>query len=550
MKIISRGGKATGANKFVMNVSVDGGHPTWLDFKKSVAEWKLQDQVEEKDTGSEDSFASVDEVYTVQDLTGYDWTAAKESELSSWKENSVFSEVKDCGQDRIQCRWICTTKDSSTGKIAKARLVAKGFQDPEADSTRCDSPTCAKDSVRIVLMLIAANDWVLNSMDIKTAFLQGKKFDRDVFLVPPPEAKVDKGQIWKLNKCVYGLTDASRVWYLSVKEELVKLGMKPSVHDEAIFTFKIDNKLHGLVSTHVDDFCWAGSKQFENAVIDGVRKAFKVKPEDKHSFKYLGLHLSQESDKIRIKQDKYVQDLKLINVAKKVSLDSPMSDAEISQCRSALGKLNWLATQTRPDLSFQVSELSSALRTRQIGVIYDINKAIRKAKKEPSQIVIPRMSDLNKCKFVTYSDASFANVDGVKSQGGYITYVTDKEHSFPLFWQSQKVKRVVKSTQAAETLAMVDAAEASVYYQSFITEIAGSEEKYKFPIHCKTDNASLHASVHSNTQILDKRLRIETAMLRQMLARGELASISWVTTKSQFADALTKSGTPSSKFLQ
>ena len=550
VKVISRGGKATGANKFVMNVSIDGGHPTWVDFKKSVAEWKHKDQVDEEDAESEDSFESVDEVYAVQELSGYDWIAAKERELSSWKDNYVFTEVKDYGQDRIQCRWICTTKDSPEGKIAKARLVAKGFQDVDADSTRSDSPTCAKDSIRMVLMLIAANDWDLNSMDIKTAFLQGKEFDRDVFLVPPPEAKVHEGLLWKLNKCVYGLTDASRVWYLSVREELIKLGMRPSVHDEAIFTYKVNCKLQGLVSTHVDDFCWAGSKQFEDEVIAAVKRSFKVKSEDKYSFKYLGLQLSQENDKIRIKQDKYVQNMQLINVPKKSSPTCLMSEVEMRQCRSALGKLNWLATQTRPDLSFQVSELSSALRTKQVNVMYDINKAIRKAKKEPSQVVIPRMPELSKCRLMTYSDASFANVEGVKSQGGYITYVTNNEHSFPLSWQSQKIKRVVKSTQAAETLALVDAAEASLYYQSFIRELAGSEETNKFPVHCKTDNASLHASVHSNTQILDKRLRIETAMLRQMLARKELASISWVATKSQFADALTKAGTPSSKILQ
>ena len=550
MKVISRGGKATGANKFVMNVSVNGGLPTWIDFKKSVAEWKVRSDYDEDDSVSHDSFESVDDVLTVQQ-NEEDWKIAKENELSNWKENSVFTEVDDCGQDRIQCRWVCTAKDSSDGKIRKARLVAKGFQDVEADSTRSDSPTCAKESLRMVLMLIAANKWNLCSMDIKTAFLQGKKFDRDVFLMPPREARVKEGKIWKLNKCVYGLTDASRVWYLTVREELVKLGMKPSKHDEAIFTREDDN-LIGIVSTHVDDFCWAGSKRFEEEVINPIRKIFKVKSEDKHCFKYLGLHLSQENDKIRIRQDQYVQDMKLITVQRKCDPSELMNEAEISQCRSALGKLNWLATQTRPDLSFQVSELTSALRNRQISVMHDINKAIRKAKKEPSQLVIPCMSDISKCKLITYSDASFANVDSVKSQGGYIVYLSDGKRSFPLAWQSQKVKRVVKSTQAAETLAMVDAAEASIYYQSFLLELIGinSNGKFKLPIYCKTDNASLHGSVHSNTQILDKRLRIETAILREMLARGDLASVSWVPTKSQYADALTKSGTPSSKVLQ
>ena len=122
-------------------------------------------------------------------------------------------------------------------------------------------------------------------------------------------------------------------------------------------------------------------------------------------------------------------------------------------------------------------------------------------------------------------------------------------HSFPLAWQSQKVKRVVKSTHAAETLALVDAAEASVYYKNFIQEIVGVRHIGHLPILCKTDSAAVYGSVHSNTQILDKRLRIETSILRELLAKEEVASITWVPTKSQLADSLTKSGIPSSKIL-
>ena len=175
-------------------------------------------------------------------------------------------------------------------------------------------------------------------------------------------------------------------------------------------------------------------------------------------------------------------------------------------CRSAMGKLNWLATQTHPDISYDVSQLTSSLHSRKVEVIREINKVIRKAKREPSQVVIPALTQLSSWKLLTYSDASFANVDGTKSQGGYIIYLSDGKQDFPLAWQSQKVKRVVKSTHAAETLAMVDAAEASLYYKSFMCEILGVEDRALLPILCRTDSAALHGAVHSNTQILDKHI--------------------------------------------
>ena len=44
------------------------------------------------------------------------------------------------------------------------------------------------------------NDWKINTMDIRTAFLQGNSIERDVYLKPPKEAHTKK--LWKLNTTV------------------------------------------------------------------------------------------------------------------------------------------------------------------------------------------------------------------------------------------------------------------------------------------------------------------------------------------------------------
>ena len=96
--------------------------------------------------------------------------------------------------------------------------MARGFE--ENEDIKTDSPTCAKESLRVSLALIASRKWKLRSIDIKSAFLQGKKIDREVHLAPPVEAGEDDDVVWRLNTCIYGLTDASRTWYLSVKDFL------------------------------------------------------------------------------------------------------------------------------------------------------------------------------------------------------------------------------------------------------------------------------------------------------------------------------------------
>ena len=88
----------------------------------------------------------------------------------------------------------------------KARLVAKGFQ--EDTIVRTDSPTCRKENIRVLIAIAATNRWRVKSLDIKSAFLQGKKIDREVYVKPPKEFQ--NGKLWKLQKALYGLNDAAR----------------------------------------------------------------------------------------------------------------------------------------------------------------------------------------------------------------------------------------------------------------------------------------------------------------------------------------------------
>ena len=109
---------------------------------------------------------------------------------------------------------MITEKVCERQKGAKARLVAHGFE--EEDQVPSDSPTPAKSTLRTVLAIIAIEGWIIETIDIEAAFLQSCTIDRNVFIVPPPEATQD-GIIWKLKKTVYGLDDASREWFLSKK---------------------------------------------------------------------------------------------------------------------------------------------------------------------------------------------------------------------------------------------------------------------------------------------------------------------------------------------
>ena len=77
---------------------------------------------------------------------------------------------------------------------------------------------------------------------------------------PPKDIKRDS-YVWKLKKPLYGLNDASRKFWLRMKNIFQEMGMKRLDGDEALYYKRNEQgDLEGMISTHVDDFDWAGKK--------------------------------------------------------------------------------------------------------------------------------------------------------------------------------------------------------------------------------------------------------------------------------------------------
>ena len=66
---------------------------------------------------------------------------------------------------------------------------------------------------------------------------------------------------------------------------------------------------------------------------------------------------------------------------------SHLNDKETRDLREVIGQLNWICTQTRPDISYDVLELSMATKHPQVEHLLKANKIIRKAKENNMQLV-------------------------------------------------------------------------------------------------------------------------------------------------------------------
>lgn len=203
---------------------------------------------------------------------------AKEKEFSNLCDHNVFQWVDDVGLTTVSCKWVITEKERNGVTLLKARLVARGFE--EVVECRTESPTCSRQALRMVFVSATSMSWKLESLDITSAFLQGNLLERDVFVRPPAEYR-EKGKVWKLMRCIYGLNDAPREWYNRVEEVLKNFGGKKSRFDSAMFLWYDDDECFcGIVVTHVDDFIYSDTSNWRSSVIDGILTIFKVNKQE------------------------------------------------------------------------------------------------------------------------------------------------------------------------------------------------------------------------------------------------------------------------------
>ena len=472
---------------------------------------------------------------------------AKQKELKVWLDNNVY----DCIEkeethlnNSISTRWVLEHVTKDDHPTIKARLVARGYEEEKAN-LQIKSPTAKCASLKLVLTIIAAKGWDPSSIDITRAFLKGKPIDREVFLIPPKEAK-DKDKLWKLRKCVYGLSDAGRLWYVSLKEKLLSLNTKISR-----FYWQINEKLEGIIAIHVDDFIYGGTPKFLNEVIEGIKAIFPVSSEKHCGFTYLGIEFQKHQDgAVSLSQKKYIEQLQPIQLSAKrqAQRNNEANSDEYKKYRSLCGQLNWLSTRTRPDLAFDTCILSNRLKDTSVNDLKIMNKVIKKVKgNSGTKLVYRPLKDIEQAELVTFSDASYGKLSDGGSQGGYIIFLRANTNSMNVIsWKSVRLNRVCRSPEAAEALALMEAASTCVVLAACISELFSRKTPIKTT--CYVDSISLVDVLKSKKDPRESRLLVDIVALREMILQNEI-TVEWVSGKEMIADALTKTGCKSDQIL-
>ena len=112
-----------------------------------------------------------------------------------------------------------------------------------------------------------------------------------------------------------------------------------------MFLYFQGNKVRGCVSTHVDNFWWAGSVEFGKHISERLQSIFHIKSTAFLPFRYLGLDIAgldiaRLDQYLTIDQVHYAKDVSEIEGS-----SIGLGNDNRSHMRRALGKLQRLANQ-------------------------------------------------------------------------------------------------------------------------------------------------------------------------------------------------------------
>ena len=92
--------------------------------------------------------------------------------------------------------------------------------------------------------------------------------------------------------------------------------------------------------------------------------------------------------------------------------------------RATLGEMNWLVGSSRPDLAASCSLLQQRVAKAQVKDLVEVNKMVAMARDHAATAIHVKPPCVDTLELGVWSDASWANAEGKKSQGGYLVTAT------------------------------------------------------------------------------------------------------------------------------
>jgi len=394
--------------------------------------------------------------------------------------------------------WSYRRKRSPAGILLKhkARICTDGSQQQYGvDYWETYAPVVSWSTVCLLLSLASFHGWQSSQLDFTQAFTQ-PPIAEDVYMHIPQGWHIAGNQLVqhdspkfrdcthyiKLEKSLCAIRQAARAWFHFLEPGLTKLGFKASEVDPCLF-FRSDC----IIALYVDDcLVFSPNQSTVDTVVAALHQEYQIGSQGSIQ-DFLGIHIHTDATgATHFTQpgliSSILQDLNLEVCHKKctpaISVLHPdhggHARCEQWNYRSVLGKLNYLAQMTRPDISMAVhscTRFTTAPTYLHEQAVKRIGRYLYTTK-EHGLIYHPTSAGT----LDMYVDADFASTwhkefshlpDCVMSRSGYVILYS----GCPIHWGSKLQTEVALSMTEAEYIALSTAARELIPIRHLLREL-------------------------------------------------------------------------------
>ena len=497
----------------------------------------------------EDTPTTISEAYSSPDADL--WKEAVRSEMESIMSNGTWEVVdRPYGCQPIGCKWIFKKKLRPDGTIEryKARLVAKGYTQKEGeDFFDTYSPVARLTTIRTLIAVAASYGLIIHQMDVKTAFLNGE-LDEEIYM-DQPEGFIADGQenkVCRLIKSLYGLKQAPKQWHEKFDNTLTAAGFVVNESDTCVY-YRYGGGESVMLCLYVDDILIFGSNL---NVIEEVKNLLSSNFEMKdlgEADVILNIKLVREADGgVTLLQSHYVEKVLsrfgfsdcdpaptpydpsvLLRKNRRIARDQ-LTYSQI------IGSLMYLASATRPDISYAVSKLSRFVSKPGDDHWRALERVLRYLK---GTMTYGIHYTGNPKVLEGYCDANWiSDADELYATSGYVFLFGGGAVS----WKSCKQTILTKSTMEAELAALDTAGAEAEWLRDFLLDLPVVEKPIP-AISMNCDNQTVITKVNSSRNNMKSTRHVKRRLKSvRKLKNSGVITVDYVHTSNNLADQFTK----------
>ncbi|CAI7933470.1 unnamed protein product [Closterium sp. NIES-54] len=386
----------------------------------------------------------------------------------------------------------------------------------------------------------------LRQIDVANAFLYAP-VDAEIFVELPHGSNADPNQVCQLEKSLYGIKQAPRLWQQHLHARLIRIGFLQLPHDQGMYQLtKGTNYI--LLIVYVDNLLYIGSTDAITTRFEGELQRDLTLTVATTVTQYLGLNIQDGDNAIYLSAEKYKD-----TIAKRFRLtptvismpyrytdenrkaSALLKPAGIRDYQRKLGCLLFAAVTCRPDLSYSASQLATYLKKPEAEHMLELDRALHYLVSTPTIGLTYHKTGTTTPKLIGYVDADHAgDSDNRRSRTGYIYRL---KPIGPISWQSNKQELIALSSAEAEYIALCSATKEGLYLCELLEE-AKLAQLPSFSLFCDNQSAIRIANKNGFAN-RTKHIALRYFFVKDEIEKGRL-ELSYCPTSEMAADYLTK----------